>query len=57
MRAILGRAGLARLLRLGVTLAIPPLWYEITLLHYRGAFQNRFMSVPVLSLPVVMVKE
>src|SRR5687768_878076 len=54
MRAILGRVGLARLLRLGLTLAILPLWYEIAVLHYRGSFQSRFMWVPVLSLPAVM---
>jgi hypothetical protein len=51
MRSILRRVGLARLLRFGLTLAIPPLWYEIAVLHFRGAFQNRFMWVPVLSLP------
>jgi hypothetical protein len=55
MRAILGRVGLARLLRLGLTLAIPPLWYEITLLHYRGSFHSKFMWVPVLSFPAVIV--
>lgn len=55
MLRFLGGVGLARLLRLGLTLAIPPLWYEIAVLHYRGAFQNRFMWVPVLSLPAVMV--
>jgi hypothetical protein len=54
MRSALRRVGLARLLRLGVTLAIPPLWYEISVLHYRGAFQSKFMWVPVLSLPVVL---
>jgi hypothetical protein len=54
MHALLGRVGLARLLRLGLTLAIPPLWYEITVLHYRGAFHSKFMWVPVLSLPAVM---
>ena len=54
MRAILGRVGLARLLRLGLTLAIPPLWYEIALLHYRGAFQSKFMWVPVLSFPAAI---
>src|SRR5688572_10724364 len=54
MRAILGRVGLARLLRLGLTLAIPPLWYELTMLHYRGAFHSKFMWVPVLSLPVTI---
>ena len=54
MLRFLRRVGLARLLRLGLTLAIPPLWYEIAVLHYRGAFQNRFMWVPVLSLPAVL---
>ena len=54
MRAILGRVGLARLLRFGLTLAIPPLWYELTLLHFRGAFQSKFMWVPVLSLPAAI---
>ena len=54
MRAILGRVGLARLLRLGLTLAIPALWYEISVLHYRGAFQSKFMWVPVLSLPAAI---
>jgi hypothetical protein len=55
MRSVLRRVGLARLLRFGLTLAIPPLWYEIAVLHYRGAFQNQFMWVPVLSLPAVLV--
>jgi hypothetical protein len=54
MLPLLRRVGLARLLRIGLTLAIPPLWYEIAVLHYRGAFQNRFMWVPVLSLPAIM---
>jgi hypothetical protein len=54
MLRFLRRVGLARLLRVGLTLAIPPLWYEIAVLHYRGAFQNRFMWVPVLSLPAIM---
>src|SRR5688572_23137624 len=51
MRAILGRVGLARLLRLGLTFAIPPRWYELTLLHYRGAIHSMVMWAPVLSLP------
>jgi hypothetical protein len=55
MRRILGRVELARLLRLGLTLAIGPLWYEITVLHYRGSFQSRFMWVPVLTLPTAIV--
>src|SRR5919106_6121933 len=54
MRAILRQVGLGRLLRFGLTLGILPLWYELTLLHFRGAFQSRFMWVPVLSLPAVM---
>src|SRR5215216_2193754 len=54
MLAHLRRMGLPRLIRLGLALAIPPLWYEIVVLHYRGSFQNRFMWVPVLGLPVVM---
>ena len=54
MLHFLRRVGLARLLRPGLTLVIPPLWYEIALLHYRGAFQSRFMWVPVLSLPAVV---
>src|SRR5919106_3324221 len=54
MLSLLRRVGLARLLRLGLVLMIPALWYELTLLHFRGAFQSRFMWVPVLSLPAVM---
>src|SRR5215211_2242360 len=54
MLHLLRRLGLARLLRIGLTLGIVPLWYELTLLHFRGAFQSRFMWVPVLSLPAVM---
>ena len=54
MCALLRRMGLARLLRLGLTMGIPPLWYELTLLHFRGAFQSRFMWVPVVSLPAVL---
>jgi hypothetical protein len=53
MRAILGKVGLARLLRLGLTFAVLPLLYEIVVLHFRGAFHNRFMWAPVISLPVV----
>ena len=45
---------MARLLRLGLALAIPPFWYEIAVLHYRGSFQNKFMWGPVLSLPAVL---
>src|SRR5688572_25650021 len=54
MLPLLRQVGLARLLRIGLTLGILPLWYELTLLHFRGAFQSRFMWVPVLSLPAVM---
>jgi hypothetical protein len=54
MRPVLHQLSLARLLRLGLTLAILPLLYEIVVLHYRGAFHSRFMWAPVLSLPVVM---
>ena len=54
MLPFLRRVGLARLLRIGLTLTIPPLWYEIAVLHYRGAFQSRFMWGPILSLPVVV---
>ena len=55
MLHFLRRVGLPRLLRLGLTLTIPPLWYEIMLLHYRGSFQSRFMWLPILSLPAVTV--
>jgi hypothetical protein len=54
MLAVLRKMGMARLLRLGLLLAIPPFWYEITVLHYRGSFQNRFMWGPVVGLPAVM---
>jgi hypothetical protein len=27
--------------------AIPPLWFEIALLDYRGSFQSRLMWAPV----------
>jgi hypothetical protein len=47
----LRKAGLARLLRLLITLSIPPLWFEIAVLHYRGSFQSRYMVIPVASLP------
>jgi hypothetical protein len=47
------KVGLARLLRLGLVLMIPPLWSEIVVLHFRGSFQSRFMWLPVLGLPVV----
>src|SRR5215207_4705349 len=38
----LDQLGLLRLLRLMVAGSIPPLWYEIALLHYRGRFQSGF---------------
>ena len=47
--------GLPRLLRIGVAGAIPPLWYEIAILHYRGSFHSRFMWIPVAGLPLVFV--
>lgn len=52
--AALEELGLPRLLRLGVAGAVPPLWYEIALLHYRGSFHSRFMWIPVASLPLVV---
>jgi hypothetical protein len=55
MPHFLCRVGRSRLLRLGLTLTIPPLWYEIMLLHYRGSFQSRFMWGPILSLPAITV--
>jgi len=54
IRAIFGHVSLARLLRVGLALAVVPLLYEIVVLHYRGAFHSRFMWAPVVSLPVVM---
>jgi hypothetical protein len=45
--------GLGRLLRLGLTLSTLPLLYEIMVLHYRGAFHNKFMWAPAVSLPLV----
>jgi hypothetical protein len=53
MIELLKQVGLPRLLRLGVAGAIPPLWLEIAVLHFRGSFQSKFMWVPVASLPVV----
>lgn len=52
---ILARLGLPRLLRLGVAAAIPPLWFEIALLHFRGSYQSKFMWLPVTILPVEML--
>jgi hypothetical protein len=54
VKQIARRTGLARLLRLLTTISIPPLWAEIAILHYRGSFQNKYMWVPVLSLPIIM---
>jgi hypothetical protein len=50
---LLRRLGLARLVRLGVAAALPPLWLEIAVLHFRGSFHSRFMWAPVLGLPLV----
>ncbi len=50
----LERLGLPRLLRLGVAGAIPPLWYEIAVLHFRGSFHSRFMWGPLVYLPLHM---
>lgn len=47
--------GLARLVRLNVIGAIPPIWLEIVILHFRGSFQNRFMWIPIVSLPLALV--
>jgi hypothetical protein len=52
---ILDEVGLPRLLRLMVAGSIPPLWYEIALLHYRGSFQSPFMWLPLAYLPLEMV--
>jgi hypothetical protein len=51
----LRQLGLARLLRIGVTVAIPALWYEIAVLHFRGSYHSGFMWPPVLALPTVFV--
>lgn len=51
----LERLGLPRLLRLGATMTVPPLWGEIALLHFRGSFHSRFMWLPVAGLPVVFL--
>jgi hypothetical protein len=53
--AILDELGLPRLLRLLVAGSIPPLWYEIALLHYRGSFQSSYMWLPLAYLPLEMV--
>src|ERR687886_666310 len=46
--------GLPRLLRLTVASSIPPLWYEIAVLHFRGSFHSPFMWGPLVSLPLHM---
>jgi len=51
----LSSIGLPRLLRLGVTMSVPPLWGEIALLHFRGSFHNRFMWLPVAGLPAIFL--
>ncbi len=51
---LLERLGLPRLLRVVVVGSMPPLWYEIAVLHYRGSFQSRFMWLPVMYLPLEM---
>lgn len=53
--AILHHFGLPRLVRLGVVASIPPLWAEIAVLHFRGSLHSRFMWVPILTLPAVLV--
>ncbi len=50
----LDQAGLPRLLRLLVAGSMPPLWYEIAILHYRGSYQSKFMWLPVAYLPLEM---
>jgi hypothetical protein len=50
----LERFGLPRLIRWGVAGGVPPLWSEIALLHFRGSFQNKFMWIPVVYLPIEM---
>jgi hypothetical protein len=51
----LRRLTLPYLLRLLVTLSIPPLWLEIALLHFRGSFHSRAMWIPLMTLPAVLV--
>ncbi len=51
---LLDQIGLPWLLRLVVAGSMPPLWYEIAVLHYRGSYQSRFMWLPVTYIPVVM---
>jgi hypothetical protein len=43
---------LGRLLRLFVAVNTPPLWVEISYLHWRGSFQNRWQWLPVLMIPL-----
>lgn len=50
---VLRHIGLPRLLRLGVTAAIPVTWLEIAVLHFRGSFQSPPMWTPVVTLPIV----
>lgn len=51
---IMQRLGLPRLLRLLVAGSMPPLWYEIAMLHFRGSFQSKFMWLPIAYLPLEM---
>ena len=44
---------LQRLLRLFTALNVPPLWAEIAYFHARGAYQDPFQWVPVVTLPAV----
>ncbi len=50
----LERIGLQRLLRLGVAGAIPPLWGEVAVLHYRGSYHSKAMWLPIVYLPLEM---
>jgi hypothetical protein len=52
---LLSSASLPRLLRLFVAVNVPPLWAEITYLHWRGSFQDPFQWLPVGTLPAVGV--
>ncbi len=54
LAGLLDHLGLPRLLRVLVAGAIPPLWYEIAVLHFRGSFQSRYMWLPVAYLPLEM---
>ncbi len=55
LQRLLGQLGLARLLRVGVSGSIPPLWAEIVILHYRGSFHSPSMWIPVVTLPAVLI--